>query len=136
MIGTMNALFDLSVLNLLMFIFGVSSGPYFAIFKSTSFLLAATNSYIWNRFWTFNRPLGFEKKEYVTFIIMTVVGLAINVGIASFIVDFIKPRFGLLPELWANVAAVIAALIAMVWNFSSYKFFVFVKKEKPSDTNV
>ena len=124
--GSLNSLIDLGVLNLLMTISGFSQGFYFSLFKTISFLVAITNSYFWNKFWTFGfRETRVNFKEYVKFISLTFVGLLFNVGIASFFVNIVGPRMHLTPKIWANLSAFLAILIVAVWNFSSYKFLVF-----------
>ena len=127
-IGSLNALIDLSVLNFLMSLFVITSGWYFSLFKAISFSLAVTNSYFWNKFWTFGyyeRKIGV--REYGYFFSLTLIGLLVNVGLASFLVNAVGPQFNLPPKIWANLSAFIPILIAGFWNFSSYKFIVFKK---------
>ncbi|MCD6233331.1 GtrA family protein [bacterium] len=128
--GSLNTLIDLAVLNLLMSIFGVAKGPYFPFFKTISFLAAVTNSYFWNKFWTFTfRETKIGIKEYGKFVSLTFVGLLFNVGIASFLVNTVGAKFGLSAKIWANLSAFTAVLIIAAWNFLSYKFLVFRKKK-------
>ncbi len=137
--GALNTFVDLGVLNLLILIFGIASGFGYSAFKAISFGVALINSYFWNKFWTFT-PLdskhltGFKKKkvsdsqhkkEFFQFFLVSIVGFAINVGTASFIVCAISPQFGLSPEIWANVGAIAAAFTGLTWNFFGYKFIVF-----------
>ena len=67
------------------------------------------------------------KKEFGKFFLVSLGGLIINVAAASLIVNLIQPQFGLSETIWANVAAVIAALLTVIWNFFGYKFLVFKK---------
>jgi len=55
------------------------------------------------------------------------VGLGINVGIASWIVNIIGPLFGSPLKIWANIGAIAASIVTSVWNFLGYKFIVFKK---------
>ncbi len=129
-VGFMNTAVDFGVLNLAIYLAGISSGIYYSIFKMISFLVAVTNSYFWNKFWTF----GVKKEkwqsnvrggEFLQFLIVTSIGLIINVSIASFIVNFITPITGLNKIIWANIGAVVATVISLLWNFLGYKFIVF-----------
>lgn len=101
---------------------------YYSLFKAISFILATINSYIWNKLWTFQRETT-EKvsKEFFQFIIVSIIGFLINVGVASLIFKFISPFAGLTNTQWAIVAAAIATAISMIWNFLGYKFIVFEK---------
>ncbi|MCK4781382.1 GtrA family protein [Candidatus Parcubacteria bacterium] len=126
--GTLNTFIDLGVLNLLMLVFGVSSGMLYSVFKGMSFIAATINSYLWNKFWTFEKKeTAVSTKESSQFFAVAGIGLIINVAVASFVVNIIGPQFGIFPELWANIGGVIATLTAMFWNFVGYKFIVFKK---------
>lgn len=126
MVGALNTFIDLGVLNLLMLFFGVASGLFFAVFKGISFLVATTNSYFWNKHWTFQkREKVFSSQEFYKFLIVTTIGLFINVGVASFVFSKVSPWFEVSLEMWGTIGAVTAALIAWVWNFLSSKFIVF-----------
>ncbi len=124
-VGVLNTLIDLAVLNALMIFTGHSSGLAFALFKTVSFSVAATNSYFWNKFWTFKHDLPVSGREYMKFILFSAIGAVINVSVAAFIVNVI-PRPAIMSSvLWANVGALSASLASKFFNFSSYKFVVF-----------
>jgi putative flippase GtrA len=127
LVGAFNTFIDLGVLNILIWLSGTASGAWYSIFKAISFLVATTNSYFWNKHWTFNKKSenGFAAKEFSKFLAVTAIGLLVNVGIASFIVNIIGPQFEISKEIWATIGALIATLFAWVWNFLSSKFIVF-----------
>lgn len=122
-VGVGNTLVDLSVLNLLIFLTNATSGVPFIFFKTISFLVAVTNSYIWNRRWTFRS----DKQVFIKFLLISAVGLLLNVGSASFLVNIVGPQFGLSAKIWANIGAACGTLVVMTWNFLGYKFVVFRK---------
>ncbi|PIR67982.1 hypothetical protein COS74_00650 [bacterium CG06_land_8_20_14_3_00_33_50] len=131
--GGLNWLFDFGVLNLLIMISGISTGIYFSLFKGISFIASVTNSYAWNKFWVFRKTEKESEKETAQeiskFMIVSLVGMAVNVILASAIV-FIAPKIilsNIAPKVWANLAAAIGSVSAMMWNFVGYKFFVFKK---------
>lgn len=127
-IGVSNTAIDFGVLNLLIFLTGVKSGYLYSVFKATSFLIAITNSYLWNRFWTFENPQTNERgKQLFKFIAVTSVGFVINVSVASFVVNVIGPPAGISLVLWANVGALISLVFSVFWDFLGYKFIVFKK---------
>lgn len=129
-VGFLNFSIDFGVLNLLIFVSGFNAGLAFSAFKALSFLAANVNSYLWNKFWTFRAGgEGNYAGEYSRFLTVSLVGLGINVGIASLVVNLIGPQFGIGPTLWANLGAVAGAALGLVWNFVGYKFIVFRKVE-------
>lgn len=131
-VGTLNTLLDLGVLNLLMFLTGLYSGFPFVGFKAISFLAGTTNSYFWNKLWTFQSKLPVTFSEYLRFGAFTLVGALINVGVASLIVNVIGAPDNFNPKLWANIGALVAVLASFLWNFLSYRNVVF----KNRDTNI
>tara|TARA_B100001971_G_C18116510_1_gene497115 strand:- start:109 stop:705 length:597 start_codon:yes stop_codon:yes gene_type:complete len=129
LIGLLNTLVDLGILNLLIFTSGITAGVWFPVFKGLSFLGAVFNSYYWNRAWTFKAKslLDTDAEQLAKFLIVSGIGLTINIAIASIIVNVIGPQFGISEKLWANGAALTAAAIVFTWNFMGYKLVVFKK---------
>jgi len=121
LVGIMNTLIDLGTLNLLILISGIGSGLWYSVFKGASFLIATTNSYFWNKRWTF----GSDKDKFRQFLVISIIGFFINVGTASFLVNLIGPQAGLTIKIWANVGALSGSIIGLIWNFLGYKFIVF-----------
>jgi len=128
LVGTLNTFIDLGVLSGLMFISGIYAGIGYSVFKGISFLIATVNSYLWNKHWTFvKREEIFAPGEFSKFLIITTIGLLINVSIASFVVNVIGSQLGVGPRLWGIVGAFTAVLVAWIWNFLGAKFIVFKK---------
>ena len=135
LVGSLNTFVDWGILNLLMFLASISAGSLYAVFKGISFLIATTNSYFWNKFWTFKKisaagiatsqPPQENAKEWLQFFIVSLVGFSLNVGMATFLVNVLGPQFGLSAKLWANVGAFGGTVLGMSWNFLGYKLVVF-----------
>jgi putative flippase GtrA len=132
LVGAVNTVVDLGVLNLLILFTQITSGIYFSIFKGISFLVAVINSYFWNKFWAFKKkgeakdqtPQA-KSKEFSQFMVVSIAGFLLNLVIATLVVNTIGPQFGLSAKKWASVGAVAGTLFVMVWNFLGYKFIVF-----------
>lgn len=84
-VGVINTAVDLAVLNTLIAIsHRGSSGLLYSLFKAISFFVAVLNSYWLNSRWTFRYSAPENASTRVgRFISFSVLGLAINVGIAS-----------------------------------------------------
>lgn len=122
-VGSFNSLLDLGILNFLSHIFQVYRGPTLILFNTISFLISVSNSYFWNKFWSFksSTPLGWL--EYVKFVLATLGGLIIN-NILVYFITLSTPEGFSLP-VWENVAKLIAVPPTLLWNFFSYRLFIF-----------
>ncbi len=134
LVGGLNTFVDWGILNLLMFLTGIAAGSLYPVFKGVSFLVATTNSYFWNKLWTFKKvstpDMAAEEaqksgREMLQFFIVSLVGFLINVGAATLLVNVLGPQWGLGAKLWANIGAMVGTLLGMSWNFLGYKLVVF-----------
>lgn len=94
---------------------------FYLIAKMISFILAAINSYIFNRAWTFRSKNTQIGREFIQFFIVSSIGLGLNSLIMFLAVDYIK--------LNDILGLVIATAITMFWNFSANKLWVFKKSD-------
>lgn len=124
-VGTLNSFIDIGIFNLETFLYAVPiSTPIFAVFKAISFLCATTNSFFWNRNWTFGSTDKVNVGEVTGFYTVALVGWGLNVAIATF-VKAVGPE----TKLWIDIVSPVAGiLVTFIWNFVGYKYFVFKKK--------
>jgi putative flippase GtrA len=126
-VGVINTLVDIVVLNLLILITGTGhTGPLFTAFKTVSFLVALLNSFYLNSRWTFagengSRPTASQGAQFVA---ISVVGSIVNIASASYVASFLKPPAELL-AYWPTIAALVGTVFSFVFNFIGYKFLVF-----------
>jgi len=130
LVGVLNTFLDLGVLNFLILVFGFRSGLHYSFFKGISFLVAASNSYFWNKIWVFGSKERNIKEESAKFLLISIGGLIINVVIASLIVAFFENFLNISLRILGNIGAIGGVLGSMFWNFFGYKFFVFKKSLK------
>lgn len=125
-IGAINTGVDFLVLNLLMWATGITKGNGLIPLNFISFAVAVTNSYYLNKRWAFqDKTSGESGKKFSVFLIVSIIGALINTGIVRFVSTNIDPMYGLSPQLWTNVAKLLATGVALIWNFIGYKLFVF-----------
>ena len=127
-VGILNTLIDWGILTVQVILTGINMGLGYSIFKSISFMVAVFNSFVWNKYWTFKKnDTGKTQQELLQFLLLSLVGFCINVGVASFVVNVIGPQGGISRNLWATVGGAVATMFSMVWDFVVYKFIVFKK---------
>lgn len=85
--------------------------------KALSFVAAATNSYIFNRRWTFRSSDKKIVQEFTKFFIISLIGLGLNTLIMYLAVHYLK-----INDL---VAVAVATGIVLFWNFFANKFWTF-----------
>ncbi len=128
--GAANFAVDIGILALLVIIFyphGDIPTVSFAIFKTISFISATVNSYIWNKYWSFQDKESSDiLQEFGKFVLVSVIGLILNVIVAT-IVKTLNKFTGLDPKTWAAISAMVASVAVLTWNFVGYKFLVFKK---------
>jgi len=136
-VGTLNTFIDIGVFNFETFLYGspLISNALFAAFKAFSFLCATTNSFLWNKYWTFGSTDKPEARQVTSFYAIAAIGWALNVGAATLVKALgAGPSTGLgasglaHARLWVNLVAPLAGVAAsFLWDFFGYKYFVFRK---------
>jgi putative flippase GtrA len=140
--GVLNLLVDLGTLSLITLAFrnylGITSQDlvfsgsalltFYSIFKASSFIIANINSYYWNKYWTFEKKSDTENSEtgskFFQFLIVSLLGWAINVLIATLVVR-LAPFSGLSLDQIGLLGAMAGSICGLAWNFIGYKFIVF-----------
>ena len=126
--GILATLVDLLIFKGLGLTTGLDTGMSRVAFKGISFVGATFAKFWGNKFWAFEKM---EKagmgKEITQFYIVTLVGMVINVGVFSLMVNTIGPQFGTPLETWKTLGVIFAAIVVSIWNFLGYKFLVFKK---------
>ena len=123
-VGVLNTAIDFGILNLLIFVTGITSGLSIIPLNAISFSIAIINSFFWNEKWVFETK---KEANFITFVVVTLIGLAINSGIVYAITTFVPPTFVDSQKLWVNLAKVLATGISLIWNFTGYRLIVFKK---------
>ncbi len=128
LIGVGNTVIDLGLYTLLIYISGSAEGLAITLFKTISVAVAIINSYIWNKYWSFQKKeLRDVSKEFTHFVSVSVIGLVLNVAITSILTNFVDPVLGMNQTAWATLAGGSASVLVLAWNFLGYKLFVFKK---------
>jgi len=84
--------------------------------NAAGFFVAASSNYLLNRIWTFNSHNQYVFKEYMLFMVVSIIGLAINTVTLWFLVNRNKNFY---------LAKLFAIGVTMVWNFTANLLFTF-----------
>lgn len=87
------------------------------IANAIGFTIAASSNYFLNRIWTFQSTNPEIAVEYTEFLLISLLGLALNTLILYFVINRFKLNFYL--------AKVIAIGVVTVWNFFANAFLTF-----------
>lgn len=85
--------------------------------NSLGFILAATNNYLWNRVWTFQSQSEAVAREYISFVVIALIGLGLN----NLIIYLLHERW----HLNFYLSKLIAIACVTLWNFSMNYVFTF-----------
>jgi putative flippase GtrA len=78
--------------------------------NSAGFIFAATSNYLFNRFWTFQSTDTHVGQEYMTFVLISFIGLGINNLVVYLLTEKFKMNF--------YISKLFAIGTVTLWNFS------------------
>lgn len=124
-VGVISFIIDAGVLYILTVIFGVK---FYLIFAAISFSASVVVNYILSMRFIFEGRKDIKKqKEFVIFVVLSVIGLLLNQFVMWFFGILFSKHMQLTSEL-VLLIKIISTCIVMVWNFISRKVFLEQKK--------
>lgn len=130
LIGGVGALINLAVLWTAVEVFAV----YYMVAAVLAFVIADTNNFIWNRWWTF-RSKGKIRIQYPQFLLVSVDGLMLNLILLRLLMEEVFPSLGvsgLRSSLDVVLAQVIAIFVVSVFNFFANALWTFADDTRPT----
>jgi putative flippase GtrA len=136
-VGMMNTVVDLLLLNIMTLISAVKDGLGYSAQKACSAGIAIIFSYILNKHWSFksSQP-GSNYIEFSKFISISLISMAIQVTVATVMVSYIRPLFDMYgpfltnAQLWVNIGGISGSLFSAISNFLGYKYIVFPRNAR------
>jgi putative flippase GtrA len=128
-VGLINTGVDLGVFYLLGLIPGI---PHVAA-KGISYFAGICNSFVWNKYWTFNAGRSEQgKREFAVFFAVNMPPLAVNVVVFTLLGIWIDSG-----TLWVRMLkAFAAAVVSVTWNFLGSRYWAFRHTAVKNDTDV
>jgi putative flippase GtrA len=124
-VGCLNTMFDFGIFSLLNILFGFN----YVISQIVSYSSGTLNSYLFNKFWTFNDTRTNKKTpmEIIQFIVVNSASLGVSLlGLSILLKDkSMNPFF----------AKIFSMVLAQVVNFLGYRFWVFGRIEQSKHSN-
>jgi putative flippase GtrA len=136
-VGTLGAVIDFGVLNLLVQLAGFPK----VLANACSFTTAVISNFVWNRLWVYPETRGEPlRRQFVQFIVVNLAGLVINTAIFYVSDRWFLGQTGLLADpvgglaraigmehfdLAYNGAKVIATGVVLFWNFFVNRIWTF-----------
>ena len=117
-VGIVNTGVDLGIFYLLSMIPGM---PHVAA-KGISYVAGICNSFVWNKYWTFNAGRSEQgKREFAVFFAVNTPPLIVNVVVFTVLGIWIDSG-----TAWVRlVKAFAAAVVSVTWNFLGSRYFAF-----------
>lgn len=119
-VGTMNTLIDVGILQLLLWSTGVDphTSPFLFLFVFIAFFCAMLNGFVLNKLWTFKmRARKNTTRQFIKFLISNLIGLAIAMVLMYFFVQVF--------HIGTIVASLMKSAIVLIWNFFASKHWTF-----------
>lgn len=142
-VGGSNALLHFTILNISFFFLGQTKIAASII----ATIFAVMYSFFLNRNFVF-RSKGKMTKQASSFVVVTLLGMLVihntifilslwflesyGANISIFIKEILFNKISI-DFINLNLATVVGAIFAMIWNYNGYKFFVFSEQDKKND---
>jgi putative flippase GtrA len=127
LVGGLNTIVDLLILNMLLLLFPTSSTRMILIFSAIAYSLGAVNSFLLNKYWTFGYRQRTTWNEVVRFILTTLCGIGWSSIILWLASNVLHPIL-INPTMWANASKVIAICGTALINYLGMSLWVFVNE--------
>jgi putative flippase GtrA len=125
LVGGLNTLLDLLILNGLLWLFPTTSSLVLLVFNAVAYSFGAVNSFVLNKYWTFERRQRTTPRELGRFALTTLVGIAWSSGILWLASNMLHPLL-INPTLWANASKVFAIGGTTIISFLGMRLWVFI----------
>lgn len=129
LVGGINAFIDIGSLNVLLKIWPTTDKRILILFNTLAYLLAVTNSYVWNTRFAFRHYAQKDVREKIYFFIQAGISLIVSnltfLGALHILGLYSWPLW-----LIQNIAKVLAMAVPSTVSFLLMKYFVFRKLKK------
>jgi putative flippase GtrA len=129
MVGGINTILDLLILNSLFWLFPTSNLFISLVFNSLAYSVGAVNSFLLNKYWTFEHRHGITRKEVSRFAVTTLLGIGCNdllLWCASIPLSHLIDH----SHLWMNIPKIIAIAGTVLISYLGMRLWVFTNRTR------
>lgn len=134
-VGISNSIIDFGVLNLLLWLLPTTDAWRVLGYNSLAVLLAASNSFFWNKYWTFQQRSAITSQEVTRFVVLALSTTLMNDGLMLLLAHAF-PRIMQTSLIGANALKLAAIVGTMSISFFGMRLWVFFHKKRvaPGET--
>ena len=126
LVGGLNTLLDLLILNVLLLLFPTTSTITLLAYNALAFSLGAVNSFLLNKYWTFGHRQNTTLKELSRFMITTLCGIGWST-LVLWLASIVLHPLVLNATLWANAAKIVSVVSGALLSYLGMRLWVFVR---------
>lgn len=126
-VGGLNTLVDLLILNCLLWLFPTTSALMLLAYNSLAYSVGAANSFLLNKYWTFAQRQRTTRREVFRFALTTLCGIGWSNGMLWIASTLLHPVL-LNPTVWANASKVFAIAGTALISYLGMRLWVFARK--------
>lgn len=127
MVGGLNTAIDLLIFNGFLWLWPTQNTTSLLAYNSFAYAFGAINSFILNKYWTFQHKQQTTYGEVLRFAITTFCGILCNDSILWIVGSFLHPVV-INATLWANASKVLAISGTFLISYLGMRLWVFARK--------
>ena len=129
LVGGVNTLIDLLMLNVLLWRFPTNNVQVLVIYNSIAYTSGAVSSFFLNKYWTFGRKQRTTGREVVRFAITLSLEILYSNGLVWLAGKVLQPLITN-PTLWGNVSKLVAVACGAVLSYAFMRFWTFAGRSQ------
>ena len=129
-VGFVNWVVDLGVLNLLFFAYPTREPWLFATYSLVSLLCANVSSYVLNARWTFRERARHDLRQRVLFALQALVNIGVGYALFWIAVRAIFGYTSLSAFVGGNIAKIFSSSVASLMSYLMMRYLVFSRKRR------
>ena len=126
LVGGLNTLLDILVLNALLLLFPTTSTTTLLAYNALAFSIGAINSFLLNKYWTFGHKQKTTLTELSRFTLTTLCGIGWSSLVLWLASTLLHPVVGN-ATLWANAAKLVSVASSALLSYVGMRLWVFVR---------